>query len=515
MSIKVRYRPEVTKPKTAVLYLRVSTEEQVDNFSLGTQEEICRKEAARRGYQVIEIFREEGKSAKTVIGRPALLEMLEYCKKNKRQLGAIIVYRLDRLSRQTQDFLTIRTKLFSYQITLISASEPTGDSPTEKLLETIMAGFAQHDNEVRAERTKNGMRARFLAGLPTGQVPLGYMNEHSYAVKDPQMFDKVRAGWDLMLTGTKSLREVAHILNDWGVGRSYRGKKHTFRPQTANMLFRNKFYMGVITSSRYPEEVKGQHTPMVTQAEFYRVQAILDGRNTSLTIPEMRRTVDNTDFPLRRIMKCSYCGTVFTGAWTKGRKGKYAYYFCRNRCGQPSLPVGDVESELTSTLTTISPTPEGLKMLIFFVRKNYLKRIKLMQDRQTTAETELIKLRELRQSLVEKNLLGVYSDTMFMEQNAVIEGKIQDLMASTDNSVLAKYTLEETVKFMSDKLADLGQSYTKALLPEKKALLGSIFPSGMAWNYPGISNQDICPIYQSILAFTNPGVETVQILARF
>lgn len=170
MSIKVRYKPEITKPKTAVLYLRVSTEEQVDNFSLGTQEEICKKEAARRGYQIIEIFREEGRSAKTITGRPVLLEMLDYCKKNKRQLGAIIVYRLDRLSRQTQDFLDIRTKLFAYQIALISASEPTGDSPTEKLLETIMAGFAQHDNEVRAERTKNGMRARFLTGF--GPLPL-------------------------------------------------------------------------------------------------------------------------------------------------------------------------------------------------------------------------------------------------------------------------------------------------------------------------------------------------------
>jgi site-specific DNA recombinase len=88
------------KPKNAIIYLRVSTEEQVDNYSLATQEDICRKEALRRGYTIIEIFKEEGRSAKSITGRPMLIKMLEYCRKNKKNLGALFVYRLDRLSRR-------------------------------------------------------------------------------------------------------------------------------------------------------------------------------------------------------------------------------------------------------------------------------------------------------------------------------------------------------------------------------------------------------------------------------
>lgn len=45
------------------------------------------------------------------------------------------------------------------------ANEPIGNSPTDTLLETIMASFAQHDNDVRSERTNNGLKARFLSGL--------------------------------------------------------------------------------------------------------------------------------------------------------------------------------------------------------------------------------------------------------------------------------------------------------------------------------------------------------------
>ena len=45
--------------KQAIMYLRVSTEEQVDNFSLGTQEKLCKQEAERRWMGIIKIFREE------------------------------------------------------------------------------------------------------------------------------------------------------------------------------------------------------------------------------------------------------------------------------------------------------------------------------------------------------------------------------------------------------------------------------------------------------------------------
>lgn len=159
--------------KKAIAYLRVSTEEQVDNFSLETQEEICRNEAEKRDLHLVKVFREEGKSAKDISGRPTLLQLLEYCRENKTKIDAVIVYRLDRLSRQTADYLVIRKKLSDYNITLYSATEPTGDSPTEKLVETILAGFAQLDNDIRAERAINGMKARFLAGYTNHKPPLG------------------------------------------------------------------------------------------------------------------------------------------------------------------------------------------------------------------------------------------------------------------------------------------------------------------------------------------------------
>lgn len=492
--------------KRAVIYLRVSTEEQVDNFSLETQERICVQEAQRHNMEVVQIFREEGRSAKNIIGRPALIEMLEFFRKNKKTVDALIIYRLDRLSRSTSDYLAIRRKLAECQITLISASEPTGNSPTERFIETMLASFAQMDNDVRSERTKNGLRARFLAGLPTGTPPFGYKNENGYAVKDPKTWDLIKKAWELMGTGTKTLSEMAMIMNDWGLRQPFKGKEYELRPQAISRMFMNKFYIGILTSERYPDEVRGQHLPMVSEALFYRVQAVIDGRNTNLQIKLCRRNKNNPDFPLRRIAVCGNCGNPLTGAWSKGKREKYAYYFCVKRCGTPSIPMDTLENAIANFLSTITPTKEGLDAFIALLRRTYVKRVTQLKKRREEADIELKKLQELRRSLIQKNLSGIYSDEIFKEQNKIIEDQIATIQIAKDDAMLTKYNLEAIVNFMKNKFYSLGRTYQMSTLSQKRVLLCSISPSGMLWSYPGLSNTQISPIFQSIRMLDTGGV---------
>ena len=86
--------------KRAVLYVRVSTADQVENFSLDTQLERVPPTASVRALEVDEIFREEGESAKTA-NRPSLKAMLDYCVKNKvkSDIAVVVVYKLDRFAR--------------------------------------------------------------------------------------------------------------------------------------------------------------------------------------------------------------------------------------------------------------------------------------------------------------------------------------------------------------------------------------------------------------------------------
>ncbi len=499
------YDIETTNFKKAVIYLRVSTEEQVDNYSLDTQEDICRKEAARKGFNVIEVFREEGRSAKTILGRPVLIQLLEYCRKNKGRVHAVFVYRLDRVSRQTADYLAIRKKLAESEVTIISSTEPTGNSPTEKLVETILAGFAQLDNDVRSERTRNGMRARFLSGLPNAKPPIGYILQHGYAIKDPKTFDKIKEAWDLYGTGTKSLLEMTEIMSSWGITYQFKKTPCKLPPNTLNSMFRNKFYMGIITSPKYPEEVRGQHTPMVSEEQFYKVQSILDGRNVNKLALSFH-VRDREEFPLRRIARCGKCGAAFTGGYSKGRNARYAYYRCRRKCTGQSVRVEKLEEAVVQLLSTISPTEKGKELFITFLQKTFHNRQARLEKIRREVDIELDKLYLTRRQLVEKNLAGTYSDEIFKEQNAVIEEKIANAQLTKHDDLSQKYEINKVTDFVKTKLADLGKLYLESSLSQKKVLLGSVFPVGITWSYFDWSNRSISPIYQSILSISSGSI---------
>lgn len=309
-----------------------------------------------------------------------------------------------------------------------------------------------------------------------------------------------------MLTGTKTLKEMANILSEQGLRGGHKGgKEYMLRPQTLNRIFRNKFYMGKVISPKYNLEAQGQHTPMITEEQFYRVQAILDGRNTNIATPLARRNRDNPEFRLRRLVKCAICGTSFTGGYSRGKtSNRYPYYFCPKYCGTPGSVARDtLEKSTKGYFDSIALTPKSIELFIAFLRSTYHQRIATLQKRLDSAESELKKLYEFRQALIQKNLTGVYSDEIFKEQNVMVEEKIQLVHAAKQEDTLTNYNLEKIIEFIKTKLAFLSQTFEESGLDQVRMLVSSINPSGLIWSYPGYLNTPISPFYKAILDIQN------------
>ncbi len=94
----------------AIIYIRVSSDEQVKGTSLDYQEEICRKYCKEKNIEVLEVFREEGASAKST-KRVEFLRAIEYCRKNKGKVQAFVVAKVDRFARNTEDHYMVRKVL--------------------------------------------------------------------------------------------------------------------------------------------------------------------------------------------------------------------------------------------------------------------------------------------------------------------------------------------------------------------------------------------------------------------
>lgn len=102
--------------------------------------------------------------------------MLTYCRSNKGKVHFLVVFNLTRFARDKYDHFALRSHLKSLGISLRSATEPIDDTSTGKLMEGVLAAFAQFDNDIRADRTRAGMRAALDLGRWTFLAPLGYLN---------------------------------------------------------------------------------------------------------------------------------------------------------------------------------------------------------------------------------------------------------------------------------------------------------------------------------------------------
>src|SRR3990167_8403696 len=142
-----------------IIYIRVSSDEQVKGTSLDDQESRCRKYCDENNIKVLkaEVFRDEGASAKSA-NRPEFLNAIEYCRKNKGAVNVFVVWKLDRFARCIDDHVIVKKTLLEYGTILYSVSEPAvnGD-PTGKLLGGMLALISEFDNDIRRQRCMNGM----------------------------------------------------------------------------------------------------------------------------------------------------------------------------------------------------------------------------------------------------------------------------------------------------------------------------------------------------------------------
>ena len=138
----------------AALYARVSTEEQAkEGFSIDAQLNILSAWAVVKGYQVADRYIDDGYSAKN-LNRPAVQRLLEDCRAGA--IDAVVVWRLDRLSRSLRDTLTVVEDVFrAKNVEFISTTESIDTTTTSgRLMLNILASFAQNEREVNEERVR-------------------------------------------------------------------------------------------------------------------------------------------------------------------------------------------------------------------------------------------------------------------------------------------------------------------------------------------------------------------------
>jgi site-specific DNA recombinase len=146
---------------------------------------------------------------------------------------ALIVYKLDRLSRKTLDTLSLIESFESKGIAFHSITEKVDTkSATGRFFLTIISALAQMERDMIAERTKDALSHKKKKGEWTGRVPFGFRLENNHLVEDPTQIKVIQKAKRLRRSG-KSLREISRALS-LSLGYVHKALKVNLRTVKAN-----------------------------------------------------------------------------------------------------------------------------------------------------------------------------------------------------------------------------------------------------------------------------------------
>ena len=301
----------MSKSRSA-LYCRVSDRKQIDRYSLDVQEQMLKEYAEQHDMDVVAVFVEKGKSAKS-LNRPQLQACLQGVKAGK--FDVLLVLESDRLTRSVPDLYVLMETLHAGGCQLIPILEPAVDFETSDgiFTQTIRATVNQRERHHNAERVRRSMAKRAQAGGWNGYTPYGYATQATLerilreggeseskaqieaATKCPERSklypyepeaETLKLIFRLYLQ-TNSLRKTALLLNERGIP-TRKGSK--WNGNILSGILHNPVYTGrVVWGNRKKDrwshesiiqaapdiDTQGAHEPLVSVEDFEAVQQVL------------------------------------------------------------------------------------------------------------------------------------------------------------------------------------------------------------------------------------------------
>lgn len=229
--------------KKVAIYIRVSTEHQIDKESLPVQ----RRELINYSKYILnidnfEVFEDAGYSGKNT-NRPALQNMLHRIEMY--EFSHLLVWKLDRISRNIIDFSKMFEQLKKYQVTFISKNEQfdTSNAIGEAVIKFMMI-FAELERNQTAERVTSVMMSKAENGdWNGGRIPFGYdynKEERTFSINQPEA-DIVRLIYKCYLEN-KSMTKVADYLKEHNI---LNRNSNNFSTVTVSIILNSLFYTGI------------------------------------------------------------------------------------------------------------------------------------------------------------------------------------------------------------------------------------------------------------------------------
>ncbi|MDH4263959.1 MAG: recombinase family protein [Spirochaetia bacterium] len=441
------------------LYARVSDNKQVlkDN-SLPAQIEGMKKYCEKRGWQICNIFKEEGRTG-TNDKRPEFQKMIQLAQ--EKSFNAIVVWSLSRFARNREQSIVYKIRLKKLGIRVVSVTENIegSDDFGERIYEAIIEVIDEMESKRISDRTFAAMNKLAKEGFWAmgGQGPFGYTVKkvkvdgvfRKKLIKDNDNARIVKTIFKEYLNG-KGAKQIANDMNCKGI----HFRNNSWSTNAVLGILNNETYTGKLIWNKRGEAIKMENCfdPIIDNDTFYKAESIRQSRQFDTTNPNIYRS----EYLFHALIKCE-CGASIHGASANGNGGKYLYYQCSSKkygqakCKNKSINRNSFENFILKSIKNHILTEKNMMTLADDtnkISKAKYESDKLMKDiLKERLQILKVRINNTQNMLADNDLEDQKAGFSMLGDFRKEENEIQDQLAQIGNLTFKPFEKSDIDKY--------------------------------------------------------------------
>jgi site-specific DNA recombinase len=451
-----------------VIYTRVSSKEQMDtNQSLEWQKKYCDEYAIKNKLNVKGYFGGTYESAKSD-ERKEFNRMLKFVRASREKIAFILVYSLDRFSRTGDSAIYIAGELKKVGVNIMAVTQPIDtNSHAGALQQNIQFIFSKYDNDLRRQKTIDGMREKLRRGEWIGHPPIGYSfvkGAQKQTIIINEKGELMRQAFEWRANGM-TYDQIVEKLSGYGL---------KIPKQRLTDTFRNLFYCGYISHNLLNGElVKGNHPALISEDLFFRVN-------------ELKKTEGfkcnraNDELPLKIFVKDAETKVPFAGYIVK-KKG--LYYYKVNKVGlKINRSAKIMHSKFMELLTQFEISSTYLEPLKVQLQYTWENLTETNTSEKKGLSLQLNSLQSEFQTVKKRHALGLVELDIYTEFKTEMEPKIKTISEKLEELDKNLSNPKELINYTCKIACNLVEMWDSGDFYQKQIFQNTLFPCGLGYD---------------------------------
>jgi len=452
-----------------VVYTRVSSARQMDGLSLDVQMKAAKEYVEKYKLIAREFFGGTYESA-AKDERKEFQRMIAYLKKTRYKISKILVYSLERFSRN-ENSIWLSSQLRRLGIEVVSITQPIDTTnPAGIMQQKMLFIFGEFDNQLRRQKSMAGVKEHLLQGEWVAAPPLGYdivkhNKERKIVANETGLIIKKMFYWK----AKERLPNVEIQTRLKSFGLDYNLRK-------IGEILVNPFYCGKMAHKALEGEVvDGKHEKIVSEALFLEANSIMAEKKLGLQTKKER-----PEIALKRFMRCAYCKQPMRGyiasTWNM------PYYKCNTPGCKCNRNANEVNSKFAVMLEDFQIDQAYLPLIKEQLFLTFQEHNASLHETEEAINRQLTDIRQKIERLEERFILEELTGDLYSKYKAKFEKEMEELEAQRANNKVEMSKLDDYIAISLTFASNLREMWALGDYYQRQELQNALFENGIIYD---------------------------------